>query len=226
MILAAGRGERMRPLTDHIPKPLLVVGGQPLIVWHIHRLAAAGYRRVVINHAYLGAQIEAYLGNGAGLGVDIAYSHEAAALETAGGIAHALPLLGESPFLVVNGDIWTDYDFAPIRSRGLAPDRFAHLVLVDNPEHNSRGDFVLANGQVHSEGSPRLTFSGIGCYHPAMFAALPDSQPAKLAPLLRSAMQHGQVSGEYHAGRWYDIGTPIRLQELDAMLLDDMRDGI
>ncbi|MDR3391047.1 MAG: nucleotidyltransferase family protein [Sulfuriferula sp.] len=226
MILAAGRGERMRPLTDYTPKPLLVVGGKPLIVWLMQSLGAAGFTRVVINHAYLGAQIEAYLGNGAAFGVEIAYSHEITALETAGGIAHALPLLGDEPFLVVNGDIWTDYDFTHICNCGLAAGQLAHLVLVDNPEHNPQGDFGLDNGLVQSDASSRLTFSGIGCYHPAMFADIPGTMPAKLAPLLRSAMQRGQVSGEYHAGRWYDIGTPVRLQELDAMLLDDMRGGV
>lgn len=225
MILAAGRGERMRPLTDRTPKPLLVAGGKPLIVWHLQRLVAAGFRRVVINHAYLGAQIEAYLGNGADFGIEIEYSPEETALETAGGIAHALPMLGDEPFLVVNGDVWTDYDFAPICSSDLAAERLAHLVLVANPHHNLKGDFALKNGLVQSEGTPRLTFSGIGCYHPALFAGLDPEQPARLAPLLRSAMQQGRVSGECYAGLWYDIGTPARLQELDAMLFDDMRNG-
>ena len=226
MILAAGRGERMRPLTDHTPKPLLVVGGQPLIVWHVQRLVVAGFRRIVINHAHLGAQIEAYLGDGAAFGVELVYSPEATALETAGGIAHALPLLGDTPFVVVNGDIWADYDFVRLRSNGLATGQLAHLVLVDNPQHNPQGDFALVNGRVLSEGEPRLTFSGIGCYRPDMFAGLAANQPAKLAPLLRSAMQQVQVGGEFHAGRWYDIGTPARLQDMDAMLLDDMRDGV
>lgn len=226
MILAAGRGERMRPLTDHTPKPLLPVGGKPLIAWHIANLAAAGFSRVVINHAHLGAQIATYLGNGAALGVEIVYSPEITALETAGGIAHALPLLGNEPFLVVNGDVWTDYDFTPLRQAGLTAGRWAHLVLVDNPQQHPLGDFALANGMVQSEGLSRLTFSGIGCYHSQLFAALPDNQPAKLAPLLRQAMAQGKVSGEYHGGQWFDIGTPARLQALDALLLNQQRNII
>ena len=221
MILAAGRGERMRPLTDHLPKPLLVAGGQALIVWHLHALAAAGFTRVVINHAHLGAQIETYLGNGTAFGVEIVYSPELIALETAGGIAHALPLLGNAPFLVINADIWTDYDFASIRHSGLTIGQLAHLVLVDNPAHHAAGDFALLNQQVHSDAEPRLTFSGIGCYHPSLFAGLVENQPARLAPLLRGAMRHGQVSGEHYCGRWYDIGTPVRLAELDLRLEED-----
>lgn len=226
MILAAGRGERMRPLTDHTPKPLLPVGGKPLIAWHITNLATAGFGRIVINHAHLGEQITTYLGNGAAFGVEIVYSAETTALETAGGIVHALTLLGDEPFLVVNGDVWTDYDFQPLRQAGLAAGRWAHLVLVDNPPQHPLGDFALANGMVHSEGSSCLTFSGIGCYHPQMFAALADNQPAKLAPLLRHAMAQGRVSGEYHGGQWFDIGTPARLQALDTLLLNQQRNII
>lgn len=226
MILAAGRGERMRPLTDHIPKPLLVAGGKPLILWHILRLVTAGVRRIVINHAYLGEQIEAHLGNGSAYKVEIVYSPEASALETAGGIAHALPLLGDAPFLVVNGDVWTDYDFKNLCGNGLASGQLAHLVLVDNPEHHPQGDFVLTAGRVVSAGTPKLTFSGIGCYHPALFDGLPESKPARLAPLLCKAMRQQQVSGEYYPGRWYDIGTPARLQALDAALHDDVRGGV
>jgi N-acetyl-alpha-D-muramate 1-phosphate uridylyltransferase len=218
MILAAGRGERMRPLTDHCPKPLLAAGGKPLIVWHIEHLRAAGITELVINHAHLGHQFEAALGDGSALGVRIAWSAEAEALETAGGIRQALPLLGEAPFLVVNGDIFTDMDFAPLARQPEDEGLLAHLVLVPNPPHHPAGDFHLAGGRVSSEGQPRLTFAGIGVYHPVLFADLPPGRPAKLAPLLRAAMARGQVSGAAHAGHWLDIGTPARLAELDAWL--------
>ncbi len=214
MILAAGRGNRMRPLTDQIPKPLLEVGGRPLIQYHLERLAAAGLRDIVINHAHLGEQIEARLGDGGWLGVRIRYSPEPTALETGGGIFKALPLLGPEPFLVINGDIWCDLDPA---SLALAEMDLAHLVLVDNPAHHPGGDFVLREGRVYPEGEPRLTFSGIGIYRPALFA---DCQPGAfpLAPLLRRAMLAGRVSGRHHAGSWLDIGTPERLTELDRCL--------
>ena len=214
MILAAGRGERMRPLTDHTPKPLLVAGGKPLIQHHIERLAAAGIRELVINHAHLGKQIEAALGDGSEFGVEIRYSPEEPALETGGGIFRALPLLGPEPFLVVNGDVWTDVDLA-----GLAIDAgdLAHLVLVDNPSHNPKGDFVLIDDRVQSEGAPRLTFSGIGLYRPELFdGQTPGAFP--LAPLLRQAMAAGRVGGQRHDGHWFDIGTPERLAALDAWL--------
>jgi MurNAc alpha-1-phosphate uridylyltransferase len=217
MILAAGRGERMRPLTDHTPKPLLNVGGKPLIVWHIEHLAAAGFRELVINHAHLGGQIEAALGNGARFGVSIQYSPEPEALETAGGIAQALPLLGDEPFLVVNGDVYADYDFTRLKGR-LDADQLAWLVLVDNPEHNGRGDFAL-NGQCVSEQGPEMhTFSGIGVYRPELFSGVARGSKAKLAPLLREAMRSGKVGGEYFGGRWVDVGTPQRLEELDRTL--------
>lgn len=214
----------MRPLTDTTPKPLLAVGGKPLIVWHLERLAAAGLREVVINHAHLGAQIEARLGNGAAFGLAIAYSPEPpGALETAGGIARALPLLaGESDdFLVVNGDIWCDYDFA--RLPPLAPNDLAHLVLVPNPPQHPDGDFVLNEGgrvtdTPSTPGNAHLTFSGIGRYRPALFTGLAPDQPAKLAPLLRAAMAADRVSGERHDGRWEDVGTPRRLADLDQEL--------
>lgn len=219
MVLAAGRGERMRPLTDTTPKPLLQVGAEPLIGWHLRRLAAAGVRRVVVNHAHLGAQIEARLGDGAAWGVQLAYSAEPRALETAGGIATALPLLGEGPFMVVNGDVYTDYPFARLLARApqLAVDGvLAHLVLVANPEHNPKGDFALdADGRVRD--APGLTFSGIGVYHPALFADTPAHAPAKLAPLLRAAMARGQVSGECWDGQWLDVGTPARLDDARAL---------
>lgn len=218
MILAAGRGERMRPLTDTTPKPLLQVGGTSLIVWHIRRMAQAGITQIIINHAHLGEQIEQALGTGAAFGVSISYSPETSALETAGGIRHALPLLGDAPFLVVNADVWTDYDFAALHQLDWPDGRLAHLVLVDNPPQHPVGDFALNMGKVLSTGATQYTFSGIGCYQPALFADLADNQPAKLAPLLRDAMWREQVSGEYYAGEWYDIGTPQRLTELDEVL--------
>jgi MurNAc alpha-1-phosphate uridylyltransferase len=217
MILAAGRGERMRPLTDSTPKPLLEVGGKPLIVWHLERLARAGFHDVVINHAYLGEQIEMRLGNGAPWGLSIHYSAEGTALETAGGIAKALPLLGDTPFLVVNGDTFTDIDFQRLHDV-LAPNQLAHLVLVDNPVQHPAGDFVLQGNQVMPDGDARLTFSGTGVYSPALFATVQPGQAAKLAPLLRDAIGQGKVGGTYHRGVWHDIGTPQRLHELDAQL--------
>ncbi|HEY3327001.1 MAG TPA: nucleotidyltransferase family protein [Novimethylophilus sp.] len=217
MILAAGRGERMRPLTDRTPKPLLQIGGKPLIVWHIERLAAAGFRELVINHAHLGEQLEAALGNGERFGVSIEYSPEAEALETAGGIANALRLLGNQPFLVVNGDIFTDYDFSRLQPR-LAEGLLAWLVLVDNPEHNGGGDFALAGERIGEQGDVLHTFSGIGIYHPSLFAGIVPGAKARLAPLLRGAMRSGKVGGEYYAGRWVDVGTPQRLAELDHEL--------
>lgn len=214
MILAAGRGNRMRPLTDHTPKPLLVAGGRPLIQHHLERLAAAGIREIVINHAHLGEQIETRLGDGGHFGVHIRYSVEPTALETGGGIFNALPLLGPDPFLVINGDIWTDWDPADAR---LAESDLAHLVLVENPPHHPRGDFCLIDGRVHPDGDPRLTFSGIGLYSPALFEGCrPGAFP--LAPLLRRAMLDGRVGGERHAGHWFDIGTPERLAKLDRFL--------
>lgn len=217
MILAAGRGERMRPLTDHTPKPLLPAGGKPLIVHHLERLAAAGLCDIVINHAHLGRQIEAALRDGGAFGVRIRYSPEGKALETGGGIFRALPLLGPDPFLVLNGDVWTDIDFAGLQ---LAPGDLAHLILVDNPPHHPVGDFALHDGRVLADGqdgAPRLTFSGVGVYHPGLFAGCtPGAFP--LAPLLRSAMARRLVSGSHHRGAWIDIGTPQRLAELDRML--------
>jgi MurNAc alpha-1-phosphate uridylyltransferase len=215
MILAAGRGERMRPLTDVTPKPLLPVAGKPLIVWHLERLARAGFHEIVINHAHLGDQIKALLGDGAAWGMRIAYSAEPrGALETAGGIANALHLLGDDPFLVVNGDIFCDWDFARARSG----DALAHLVLVDNPPHHPDGDFMLDGTKVGPGGTAKLTFSGIGIYRPELFAGIARGQPAKLAPLLREAMATGRVTGEKYAGRWEDVGTPERLAALDAEL--------
>jgi len=217
MILAAGRGERLRPRTDHTPKPLLRAGDRPLIEHLVARLAAAGLRRVVVNHSHLGAQIERHLGDGARLGVELAYSPEPdGPLETAGGIRKALPLLSTDPFCVVNGDIYTDYPFAslPCRLAGQA-----HLVLVDNPPHHPGGDFALDGARVCLPGGHRapLTFSGIGVYRRAMFEELPDGvQP--LGPVLRRAISAGQVSGEHYRGTWFDIGTAERLDALDRLL--------
>ena len=228
MILAAGRGERMRPLTDLTPKPLLPVGGKPLIVWHLERLARAGLREVVINHAHLGAQIEAALGNGARWGLSIAYSPEPeGALESAGGIANALPLLGhDAPFLVINGDIWCDWDVARAESL-LNPGDLAHLVLVPNPPQHPKGDFSLAGRVVGADAASGIgqscTFSGIGVYRPQLFYDIRRGQSAKLAPLLRAAMPQQRICGELHGGRWVDVGTPQRLAELDAELRAEPR---
>ncbi len=225
MILAAGLGERMRPLTDHTPKPLLEAGGKPLIVRQIERLRRAGFTDLVINHAHLGMQIETALGDGSALGVRIAWSDEGTPLETAGGIAKALHLLGDQPFVVTNGDVYTEFDYARLRnvldSMARDPGHLAHLVLVDNPPHHVQGDFTLVDGKVappptHAAG--RLTFSGIGCYRPELFAGIVPGDKAKLAPLLHRAMQAGGVTGEHFQGRWADIGTPQRLADLDAEL--------
>ena len=221
MILAAGRGERMRPLTDNCPKPLLQVGGKALILWHIERLRDAGFSDLVINHAHLGEQIEAALGKGWRYGVNIRYSPEATALETAGGIRKALPLLGDAPFLVVNGDVFCDADFAALRAAGeslKANHDLAHLLLVANPEHHPQGDFHLSRGRVDASSAPRLTFSGAAVYRPELFDELAIGEKARLAPLLTSAMQRDQVAGSRHEGLWLDIGTPQRLEALDRML--------
>ena len=215
MILAAGRGERMRPLTDNLPKPLLKVAGKMLIEYHLEKLKSAQITEVVINHAWLGEKIEQALGDGSHYGLNIHYSHEAEALETAGGIINALPLLGSDAFIVVNGDIYCDYDLSilPPSLSGLA-----HLVLVNNPPHNPQGDFVLTNtGAVEQEGENKQTFSGIGVYHPDLFKGYPNGKLA-LAPILRKAMDQHQVSGESYQGVWHDIGTPERLNELDLYL--------
>jgi N-acetyl-alpha-D-muramate 1-phosphate uridylyltransferase len=220
MLLAAGRGERMRPLTDHTPKPLLEAGGKPLIVWHIERLARAGLTELVINHAHLGEQIVRDLGDGKNFGVSIQYTAERIALETAGGIANALHLLGEAPFAVINADIYCDYDFTqlPLRAEALSKNGdLAHLVLVSNPEQHPKGDFGLHGGRV-TDDSPRLTFSGIGIYSPALFQHIPRGTIAPLAPLLRTQIAAGKVSGEHYTGHWVDVGTPQRLQQLDNAL--------
>jgi MurNAc alpha-1-phosphate uridylyltransferase len=216
MILAAGKGERMRPLTLTTPKPLIRAAGVPLIEYHVRALATAGFTEIVINHAWLGQQIEDYLGDGSQFGVNIQYSPEGEPLETGGGIFRALPLLGDEPFLVVNGDIWTDYDFSALRQTiaGLA-----HLVMVDNPEHHTSGDFTLIDAQVQDRapGSPALTYSGIAVLHPQLFAGC-TAGAFKLAPLLRKAMADGQVSGEHLQGQWVDVGTHERLAEVEHLL--------
>ncbi|RIZ64698.1 MAG: nucleotidyltransferase family protein [Methylococcales bacterium] len=215
MILAAGRGERMRPLTDHTPKPLLQVSGQALIEHTINQLVSAGFTDIVINHAHLGQQIVDYLGDGQRYGANIHYSAEGElGLETAGGIINALPLLGEGVFLVVNADIATDFSYAQLRE--LAID-LAHLVLIDNPVHHPQGDFGLDDlGQVCELSSKQLTFSGIGLYHTDLFKDLAGGS-RKLGLLLRTAISSGQVTGQYYSGFWMDIGTPERLQALEAL---------
>jgi len=217
MILAAGRGERMRPLTLVRPKPLLEAGGAPLIVHHLRALAAAGFADVVINLSWLGLQVREALGDGSRYRLRLHYSDEGPEpLETGGGIFRALPLLGAGPFLVLNGDVWTDLDWAGLRERLAARD-LAHLVLVSNPAHNPRGDFVLECGRILEREGERLTFSGAGVYRAALFDGCTDGV-FKLAPLLRAAARAGRVSGEVHEGAWLDIGTPERLAELDARL--------
>jgi MurNAc alpha-1-phosphate uridylyltransferase len=222
MILAAGRGERMRPLTDHLPKPLLPVAGKPLIVWHLEKLAAAGITDIVINHAWLGKRIEETLGNGSAFNVQIRYSPEPVALETAGGIATAGPLLGADPFLVINGDIWCDWN--PLIAHTISEQlrqtkQLAWLLLVDNPEHHPQGDFVrLDDGHLSDQTGVRKTFSGIGVYQPALFANTVMGQPAKLAPLLRAAMADKKIIGDLHTTFWLDVGTPERLAALEYKL--------
>ena len=213
MILAAGRGARLRPLTDETPKPLLRVGGRMLIDWHLTRLAAAGVERVVINTAWLGEQIEAAVGQGGAWGVEVVYSREPeGALETGGGIARALPLLGDGPFWVVNADVWTDYPFERLPR---APAGRAHVVLVPNPAHHPGGDFTLdGQGRVGTPGAPRWTLGGIGAYRPELWQGCVDGAFA-LGPLLQEAAAQGRVTGEVWDGDWVDVGTPERLEEAD-----------
>ncbi|HET6783253.1 MAG TPA: nucleotidyltransferase family protein [Pseudoxanthomonas sp.] len=228
LIFAAGLGERMRPLTDRTPKPLLQTGGKPLIVWHLEKLAAVGVREVVINTSWLAEQFPLNLGDGGKWGLRLAYSYEGPVpLETGGGMHRALELLGQAPFLAINGDIWSDFDFARLPQE---PEGDAHLVMVDNPTQHPQGDFVLrADGRLQCDGDPRLTFSGIGVYRPRLLqdwrsvigeAPGAEAQPPrfKLAPLLRAAMADGRISGQLHSGRWTDVGTPQRLAQLDLEL--------
>ena len=231
MILAAGRGERMRPLTDTLPKPLLRAGDKALIEYHLENLARAGFAEIVINHAHLGKMIEAALSNGKRYGVNINYSPEAVALETAGGIAQALSLLknelkkdiGEAPFVVVNADIYCEYDFSKllpvlVKMQASAETGLAHLIMVDNPAQHPGGDFALDSGRVALAGKNKLTFSGIGVYQPALFKDVAPGSVAKLAPLLNQAIAAGKVSGEHYQGVWVDVGTPERLRLLDGQL--------
>ncbi|MBW8192306.1 nucleotidyltransferase family protein [Neiella marina] len=215
MILAAGRGERMRPLTDTTPKPMLTVAGKPLIVWHLERLAAAGVKRVIINLAHLGDVIERALADGHQFGLTILYSHELdGALETAGGIVKALPLLGDAPFWLVNGDVWSDWSFA--QTVTLADHELAKLVLVTNPEHNPQGDFAMGKDGFleQKQASNSLTYAGIGVYSPRLFA---DCVPGKaaLAPLLKAQLNNRSIAAWHHQGQWCDVGTPQRLLELN-----------
>lgn len=219
LILAAGRGERMRPLTDTTPKPMLRVGGKALLEWHIENLRHAGITDIVINHAHLGEVIESGLGDGSRYGVRLRYSREGEALETAGGIAFALPLLEDDVFAVVNGDVYTEYDMSNFVARAQAfeqhNDCLAHLVLVDNPAHHPEGDFALDANRVERTGSAMLTYSGLGLYRRAMFDGIVRGSKAKLAPLLYAAIERGALCGEYYDGIWDDVGTPTRLANVD-----------
>ena len=228
LIFAAGKGERMRPLTESMPKPLLEAGGKSLVAWHLEKLAALGVREVVLNVSWLAECFEPVLGDGSRWGLRLSYSNEGPEpLETGGGMLHALRLLGEEPFITVNGDIWTDFDFARLPS---TPEGLAHLVMVENPVQHPRGDFMLDDrGLLHEAGATRLTYSGIGVFHPELLhgwqsvigaTAGADQRPPrfKLAPLLQSAMRRGLASGQRHGGRWTDVGTPQRLATLDSEL--------
>ena len=227
MILAAGMGKRMQPLNDDLPKPLLTVGDKTLIEHQIERLIAGGVTGVVINHFYLGSMIEEALGDGSQFGIDISYSREAIRLETAGGIIKSLPQLKDDSFIVVNADIWTDFDFSTLQAVD-GVDRLAHLVLVENADHNPHGDFSIDDdGRVHEDHSARdkrLTFSGISVMHKNLFAGLPI-QPCSTVPLLQQAMAQNRVSGEIHAGEWKDIGTPERLQEINEIYTGSLNNG-
>lgn len=215
MILAAGKGERMRPLTKTIPKPMLKAGGKPLLQYHIESLVDAGIREIVINTGRLGAAIESHFGTGRDLGADIRYSREGGQpLETGGGIKRALPLLGKGPFIVVNGDIWTDFDYSRLLEKDITP---PYLILVPNPPHHPQGDFVLQGDRLSLDGGPRLTYSGIGLYPPALFSEQTETV-FPLLPLLQQAIREGVVTGELYTGRWLDVGTPERLRELEEMV--------
>ena len=231
MILAAGRGERMRPLTDMLPKPLLRAGGKALIEYHLENLARAGFAEIIINHAHLGRLIEATLGNGERYGVNIRYSHEPVALETAGGITQALPIItgqpaggtGERPFLVINADIYCEMDFSTLvpklEQMNASPDGdLAHLMLVDNPAHHPGGDFAFDRGRIVLSGENMLTFSGIGIYRPKLFEGIVAGSVAKLAPLLGQAIDLGKAGGQHYRGTWADVGTPERLRQIDLEL--------
>ena len=217
LVFAAGLGERMRPLTTHTPKPLLDVGGKPLVAWHLEKLAAIGVREVILNTSWLAEQFPRALGDGAAFGLRIVYSYEGEApLETGGGLRAARALLGEAPFVLVNGDVWTDYDFALLPRE---PSGLAHLVMVDVPAQANAGDFALdRDGVLHADGEVRLTYAGLGVYRPALLDIAPPQRRFPLAPLLRAHMAHGAITGEHHRGAWTDVGTPERLDALRASL--------
>ncbi|MGQ0652365.1 MAG: N-acetylmuramate alpha-1-phosphate uridylyltransferase MurU [Betaproteobacteria bacterium] len=217
MLLAAGRGERLRPLTDSVPKALVVAGGKPLIVRHLERLAAAGCREAVINVSHLGETLIDALGDGRRYGLSLAYSRETQPLETAGGIAQALPVLGAAPFLLVNADIYCEIDFGALMARGL-DGPLAHLVLIPNPPHRAGGDFALERGRVRNTGTPRYTYAGVALVSPQLVAGVRAGEKAPLAPLLRDAADRDRLSGELYSGRWQDVGTVERLAELEAWL--------
>jgi MurNAc alpha-1-phosphate uridylyltransferase len=218
MLLAAGRGERLRPITDHIPKALVEAGGKPLIGWHLERLAQAGFREAVINVSHLGERIVERLGDGRAYGLRLRYSRERERLETAGGIANALPLLGTEPFLLVNADVYCECDFARLRGVSLA-DRLAHLVVVPNPPHKAKGDFELRGGLiVGDDPAPRYTYSGVALMNPALVAPVKPGEKAALAPLLYAAAGNWRLGGELYEGLWQDVGTIERLAELEAQL--------
>ena len=224
MILAAGRGERLRPLTDRVPKALAEAGGKPLVVWQLERLARAGFRDIVINVSHFAETIEARLGNGSAFGVSLAYSREAQPLESAGGIAQARLLLGREPFALVNADVFCDYDLAALRTRAF-DGCLAHLVLAPNPAHHAAGDFSLAGGRAGNAPAPRYTYTGIALLDPALVSPVRAGDKAQLAPLLRAAAHDGRLAGELYEGLWRDIGTAERLAELDALLRARTRTG-
>ena len=217
MLLAAGRGERLRPLTERTPKALVPVGGKPLIAWHLERLAASGCREAVVNVSHLAQQIVDFVGDGARFGMRIAYSREAEPLETAGGIAQAVPLLGAAPFLLVNADIYCEVDFQRLLGLGLGA-RLAHLVLIPNPPHRAQGDFSLRARTVGNEGTPRYTYAGVAVMSPMLVQPVRQGEKAPLAPLLRRAADEGRISGELFEGLWQDVGTAERLAELEIQL--------
>jgi MurNAc alpha-1-phosphate uridylyltransferase len=217
MVLAAGLGLRLRPLTDQVPKALVEAGGKPLIVWQLERLARAGFHEVVINVSWLGERIEARLGDGSALGLSLAYSREAQPLESAGGIAQARALLGTAPFVLVNSDVVCDFDLATLRRRALGA-QLAHLVLAPNPPHHPAGDFSLEAGVTRNGAAPRYTYTGIALIDPALVAPVRSGDKAQLAPLLRAAADAGRLSGELHAGLWRDVGTAERLAEIETLL--------
>ena len=219
MILAAGRGERMRPLTDTVPKPLLTIGGKPLIVHHIERLRQAGFEQIVINLGWLGSIIETELGNGQRYGVSIRYSREPeGALETAGGIAFARALLGEDPFLLINSDIWIDYPLEQLF--GFEPKGDAHLIFIDNPAHHPEGDFAIEHGRARLDGEPKFTYSGLSVIRARLVNDIPAG-PWPLRPVLDQAIAENRISAEYHGGQWMDIGSPERLAEAEQRFIDD-----